>query len=292
MLCSKQLQGRLCTAPSETRLQVTSQHSSVNVTCAGFFPSAPLNHASWVLPKSHVHPVLVSRSVSGELNYKWFSCIMLQGLRSLFLLWLRTLARWHLKHRSPQLTVVLDDDKATKIWKYQEVTMRRMQPTSRAACCSSTAHCKVLPFPSRAKGKVGAVVCCHFPASPECIVTGPERNSNPKFTWRIIKPGTFCLWFLQNGQWLQWLPGLKQKDVKQSFCFKWNNHSASSVMLTGHLLAIYTGKVMGKTLSVLTKSEPSTLAGYTSIYVQARITLIYSLYTTNLYWGPTLYPEM
>lgn len=98
--------------------------------------------------------------------------------------------------------------------------------------------------------------------------------------------------YIKNGQWLQWLPGLKQKDVKQSFCFKWNNHSALSVMLTWHLLAIYTDKVMGKTLSVLTKSEPSTLAGYTSIYVQARITLIHSLYTINLYWGPTLYPEM
>lgn len=63
-----------------------------------------------------------------------------------------------------------------------------------------------------------------------------------------------------------------------------------SVMLTWHVLVICTGKVMGKALSVLAESEPSTPAGYTSTCVQARIILIHSLHT-NLYLRPTLYPE-
>lgn len=60
-----------------------------------------------------------------------------------------------------------------------------------------------------------------------------------------------------------------------------------SVTLTWRLSVICTGEVMGKALSVLAESEPSTPAGYTSTCVQAQITLIHSLHT-NLYLPPTL----
>lgn len=160
---------------------------------ASFLPSAPLNHVSWVVPKGHLHSslVLMVSFCRTQLQVIFVSVLCYNDLRHLLLVWLGTLARWHLKHRSLQLAVGLDGGKATKSWKNimsWQYTESTQCPGHLAGAAQPTVESWTFPF--MAKGLSRSCGLLLLPTITRMHCQWPRKKFKSKLTWKLIKPET------------------------------------------------------------------------------------------------------